>query len=122
MFLNSSSADAPTYDPFDGAAFSRHPATLLPARPHARPSLEPRHPAVQVHPADAVTRRVVTTERMAAEIVQATRRERIEVRFRAPFHLLVIHDQASRSDGDTYIEGLPRSTLRELARKLVFVP
>jgi AraC family transcriptional regulator len=122
MLLNSSSASAPSYDPFDGTAFSQYSAALLPARPHPRPSLETRHPAVQVHPADVVTRRIVTTDRMAAEIVQVTRRERIEFRFRAPFHLLVIHDQASRSDGDTYIEGLPRSTLRELARKLVFVP
>jgi AraC family transcriptional regulator len=122
MLLNSSSANAPSYDPFDGTAFSQHPAARLQARPNARPSLETRHPTVQVHPADVVTRRIATTDRMAAEIVQATGREKIEFRFRAPFHLLVIHDQGSRSDGDTYIEGLPRSTLRELTRKLVFVP
>lgn len=122
MLLNSSPANASSYDPFDDAAFSQHSAALLPARPRLRLAPESSRPAVQVHPADIVTRRVVTTDCMAAEVVQATRREKIEFRFRAPFHLLVIYDQGSRNSGDTYVEGLPRSTLRDLARKLVFVP
>jgi AraC family transcriptional regulator len=59
---------------------------------------------------------------MSAEIVQAARREKIEYRFRAPFHLLVLYDQAVRDDGDTFVEGLPRSSLRDLRKKLTFVP
>ena len=59
---------------------------------------------------------------MAAEIVQATRRERIDIRFRAPAHLLVVVEQGVRAAGETSVEGLPRSTLRDLARKLTFVP
>src|SRR5260370_24915529 len=59
---------------------------------------------------------------MAAEIVQATRRERMEFRFRGTRHLLVLCEQGARSDGDTFVEGLPRSTLRDVTRKLTFVP
>jgi len=59
---------------------------------------------------------------MAAEIVHATRRERMAFRFRGTRHLLVLCEQGVRSDGDTFVEGLPRSTLRDVTRKLTFVP
>jgi AraC family transcriptional regulator len=77
---------------------------------------------VEVYPTDVVKRRTVTWEGMAAEIVQATRREKMEFRFRGPLHLLVVCDQGMRSDGDTFVEGLPRSKLRDVKRKLTFVP
>jgi AraC family transcriptional regulator len=77
---------------------------------------------VEVHPADAVKRHTVTWDGMSAEIVQATRRERLEFRFRGPRHLLAVCDQGLRSDGDSFVEGLPPSTLRDVARKLIFVP
>jgi AraC family transcriptional regulator len=78
--------------------------------------------AVEVYPPDIVKRRTVTWDGMAAEMVQAVRRERIEFRFRAPLHLLAVCDQGMRSDGDTFVEGLPRSQLRDVRRKLTFVP
>jgi AraC family transcriptional regulator len=77
---------------------------------------------VEVHPADAVKRHSVTWDGMSAEIVQATRREKLEFRFRGPRHLLAVCDQGLRSDGDSFVEGLPPSTLRDVARKLIFVP
>jgi AraC family transcriptional regulator len=82
---------------------------------------EPNH-GVEVHPADLVKRHIMTWDGMAAEIVQATRREKLEFRFRSPRHLLALCDQGVRSDGDTFVEGLPRSTLRDVTRKLTFVP
>jgi AraC family transcriptional regulator len=78
--------------------------------------------AVEVYPPDIVKRRTVTWDGMAAETVQATMREKIEFRFRAPLHLLAVCDQGMRSDGDTFVEGLPRSSLRDVRRKLTFVP
>jgi len=78
--------------------------------------------AVEVYPADVVKRNAVTWDGMAAEIVQATRRERLEFRFRGARHLLVLCEQGVRSEGDTFVEGLPRSTLRDVTRKLTFVP
>jgi AraC family transcriptional regulator len=59
---------------------------------------------------------------VAAEIVQATRRDKFEFRFRAPVHLLALYDKAKRRDGETFVEGLPRSALRDLRRKFTFVP
>jgi AraC family transcriptional regulator len=78
--------------------------------------------AVEIFPSDIVQRRAVTWDGMAAEVVQATRYDKVEFRFRAPFHLLVAYEQGVRHDGETLVEGLPRSTLRDVKRKLTFVP
>jgi AraC family transcriptional regulator len=78
--------------------------------------------AVEVFPPDIVRRRTVAWDGMAAEIVQATRPEKIEFRFRAPLHLLAVYEQGIRSDGETFVDGLPRSKLRDVKRKLTFVP
>lgn len=77
---------------------------------------------VQVSPSTSVKRQAIAWNGMAAEIVQATRRERVEYRFRTSFHLLAVYEQGARSDGETFVEGLPRSTLRDFKRKLTFVP
>jgi AraC family transcriptional regulator len=92
------------------------------ARPYGRRTAERIDLAVEISPDDIVKRRAVTWDGMAAEIVQATRLERIEHRFRAPHHLLVVHEQGMRRDGETFVEGLPRSALRDFKRKLTFVP
>jgi AraC family transcriptional regulator len=78
--------------------------------------------SVEIYPSDIVKRRTVAWDGMAAEMVQATERERIEFRFSAPFHLLAVCEQGTRSDGETFVEGLPRSKLRDVTRKLTFVP
>jgi AraC family transcriptional regulator len=93
-----------------------------PHRLHAQAMVDATNHAVEVYPSDIVKRRTVTWDGMAAEMVQATTRERIEFRFRAPLHLLAVCDQGLRSDGDTFVEGLPRSRLRDVTRKLTFVP
>ena len=77
---------------------------------------------VEASPPDVLTRRTVISDGMAAEIVQLKSHGRFEFRFRAPVHLLVVHEQGARRDGETFVEGLSRSTLREFARKLTFVP
>jgi AraC family transcriptional regulator len=59
---------------------------------------------------------------MVAELVQTMNRERIEYRYRGSSHLLVAWDRGIRSDGETFVEDTPRSTLRNVARKLTFVP
>src|SRR5260370_13073226 len=91
-------------------------------RLHAQAMANAINSAGEVYPCDIVKRRTVTWEGMAAEMVQATTRERIEFRFRAPLHLLAVCDNGIRSDGDTFVEGLPRSRLRDVTRKLTFVP
>jgi AraC family transcriptional regulator len=77
---------------------------------------------IQFSPSEIVTRRAVTWDGMAAEAVHTTKRCRIECRFRAPVHLLALFEAGERSEGSTFVEGLPRSTLRNYKRKLIFVP
>ena len=79
-------------------------------------------PMVRISPSDATTRHRMDCPGMAAEIVQTGPRGRINFRFRAPVHLLVVYDRGARHDGETHIEGLPASTLRQFARKLTLVP
>jgi len=78
--------------------------------------------AVEITPCDVVKRRAATWEGMAAEIVQVTKHQSIEFRFRAPRHLLIVHEQGVRREGDSFVEGLPRSALRDVKQKLTFVP
>ena len=142
MLVTSSSPNVASYDQLHQQTVEPHQAALLPsldgrARSHERdfgqagtqayrllnrPMVEKTNQGVEVHPADVVKRHVVTWDGMAAEIVHATRRERMEFRFRGTRHLLVLCEEGVRSDGDTFIEGLPRSTLRDVTRKLTFVP
>jgi AraC family transcriptional regulator len=84
--------------------------------------LDTAHPVVHVSPAETVERRIVAWPGMTVEIIQATRRERIEYRYRAPLHLLIVHHRGARLEGVTSIEGTPRSSLRELRKRLTFVP
>jgi AraC family transcriptional regulator len=116
----------PTPPPFDRS--SRFARAL---REHRDDDIRPLHDerageafasAVEISPADGVKRRAVTWNGMAAEIVQVTRHERIEFRFRASCHVLIVYEHGVRDAGETVIEGLPRSTRRDVTRKLTFVP
>jgi AraC family transcriptional regulator len=79
-------------------------------------------PKVNVAPHRGVTRRGMTWRGMGAEFVQATNHDRVEYRFRSSVHLLAAYEHGARRDGESYVEGVPRSTLRDVARKLTFVP
>jgi AraC family transcriptional regulator len=80
------------------------------------------NPAVNIIPHEITARRAKRSDGLAAEIVQTTGKERIDIRFRAPVHLLVIAEEGVRTAGETSVEGLPVSRLRDLRRKLTFVP
>jgi AraC family transcriptional regulator len=84
--------------------------------------VDPANATMEISPSHSVDRRIIPLGNMTVEIVEATRHERIECRFRASRHLLVVCEQGVRSRGDTFVEGLPRSSLRDLKRKLTFVP
>lgn len=77
---------------------------------------------VEVSPADAVSRRSASWRGMTVEIVQDNRRCRVDYRYHAPAPMLVFHERGVRHNGCTAIEGVPKSTLRDCSRKLVFVP
>ena len=86
------------------------------------PALDVIDPAVDIFPSDAVTRRNFAWDGMAIEVVQALTHDKLESRFRGPLHLLVAYEEGIRGNGETLIEDLPRSTLRDVKRKLTFVP
>ena len=79
-------------------------------------------PSVLISPSNIVKRQAIAWDGMAAEIVQATQNEKLEFCFRSSFHLLAVYEQGARNDGDTFVEGLPQSALRDFKRKLTFVP
>jgi AraC family transcriptional regulator len=80
------------------------------------------HPVVETSPPDLVSRRAITWHGMTAETVKTTTEVNVEYCFRAPMHLLVAHEEGERRSGETFVEGAPQSNLRNLARKLTFVP
>lgn len=77
---------------------------------------------VEISSGDAVSSRTVISDGIVAEVVQAAGHDKFEFRFRAPMHLLVVYEQGTRRDGDTFVEGLPRSKLRDFGRRLTLVP
>jgi AraC family transcriptional regulator len=77
---------------------------------------------VEISPPDIARRRLANWGAIQADAVNVTRRETFEYGFQARRHLLVVYERAERDDGETMIEGLPKSTLREFSCKLSFVP
>lgn len=59
---------------------------------------------------------------MAAEAIELTEPQPYEYEFQSPYHLLVVPERSLRSEGETAVDGLPKSNLRDLTRKLTFVP
>jgi AraC family transcriptional regulator len=100
-----------------------------PARPIAgldplswlHPSPEARS-IVDYSPSEIVRRHSVAWTGLHVETVQVMRHKPFEYRFRVPCHLLIAAELAERYDGETVVEGLPRSTLRDFTHKLTFVP
>ena len=97
-------------------------ATLEPCRTNVEQLSRSAGPTVDIAPSGVVERRMMSWRGMAAETIDVAARDRIEFKFCAPVHLLAVYEQGTRLDGETFIEGLPRSTRRDVTRKLTFVP
>src|SRR5882757_11138295 len=77
---------------------------------------------VEISPPDIARRQLANWGAIQADTVKVTRRETFEYGFQARRHLLIAYERAERHDGETLIEGLPKSTLREFNCKLSLVP
>jgi AraC family transcriptional regulator len=77
---------------------------------------------VDIFPSDTANRRTAAWRGMLVELVQTIRRERTEIRYRGSRHLLIAHEQGARLEGETLLDGVLQSSLRDLKRKLTFVP
>jgi len=80
------------------------------------------HPTVEISPRNVVTREGLTSNGVTVESVNYNGADTVIHRFRAPQHLLVAYEQGERTGGETFVEGAPSSKLRNLARRLTFVP
>jgi AraC family transcriptional regulator len=77
---------------------------------------------VDFRPAGIFRRQIAAWCGLGGELTRTLRREPFEVGYNGAWHLLIAYESAQRFDGETIIDGPPRSTLRDLTRKLVFVP
>jgi AraC family transcriptional regulator len=96
-----------------------------PGRSRSPADCQPRHAssyALDVVPAHVVDRRAVAWDGIRVEIIQSVTHDKVELRFRAPWHLLLVYEEGVREQGETLLGDLPGSTLRTLRRKLTFVP
>jgi AraC family transcriptional regulator len=109
-----SSQHASQWPPVPAIRECRAPAPL-PSGVEARAS-------VDFSPPEVVRRRSAALPGVRVETVQVMRHTPFEYGFRAPCHLLIAAELAERCEGETFLEGSPRSTLRDFTRKLTFVP
>jgi len=77
---------------------------------------------VAFKPSDIAHRHVTTWNGVKADAVTIVRREPFEYHLSAGCHLLIMAEHVERDDGETIVEGLPKSTLRNMSGRLSFVP
>ena len=76
---------------------------------------------VDVSP-DVVRRHVGSSVAVTSDTIQVVRQEPYQYRYKGPRHLLIMSERQERDDGETQVEGLPKSSLHVMNRKLTFVP
>jgi AraC family transcriptional regulator len=86
------------------------------------PSTAPESDRLRISRSDGAVRSQFAWESGAAEIIRITGNHRIDLRAVSRFHLIVLHDRGARSEGESSVEGLPISPLRDFGRRLTFIP
>ena len=79
-------------------------------------------PTVDFSPAEIVRYRTAHWRGVQANTVQIVNHEPFEYTFKQEYHLLIAVEQGVRYDGETFVEGLPTSTMRNYSNKLILVP
>jgi AraC family transcriptional regulator len=79
-------------------------------------------PGVDFRPAALATRQAAAWHGLSGEVVRISKQEAFECHYCGPCHLLIAYRRATRRKGESSLEDLPRSMLRDLSRKLTFVP
>jgi AraC family transcriptional regulator len=75
-----------------------------------------------VVPSRLLERQVADWDGVRAETIKLLCQQPLEFHRVEQCHLLVALEQAQRYDGETTVEGLPKSTRRDLSHKLTFIP
>src|SRR5215470_11145034 len=71
---------------------------------------------------EIVRYRTASWQGIDAKTVQIINLEPFEYRFKQQCHLLIAIEQGIRHDGETFLEGLPKSTVRQYSNTLILVP
>ena len=80
-------------------------------------------PLVAFAPASIVRHQTAAWDFAQADNVEGIRHEAFDYQFKASSrHLLIATERAERYDGETLVDGLPRSHVRAWNRKLTFIP
>jgi AraC family transcriptional regulator len=79
-------------------------------------------PIVKIAPSDVARRQIAKWNGVRVDAMELIRQEPFEYGFTAPCHLLIMSEYGERDDGETLIEGLPRSTRQEFSHQLSLVP
>src|SRR4029077_8853847 len=58
--------------------------------------------------------RAMSWDGIKVEIIQSVTHDKVEFCFRAPRHLLLVHEEGVRDEGETLVSNLPVSRLRAL--------
>jgi AraC family transcriptional regulator len=83
---------------------------------------EQARPRIKVDSGGAAKRLSARWRGLGVDVVRYIDDRPFQYRYRGPHHLLMAVDRAVRVAGETHIDGLPRSTQRDLSGKLSFVP
>jgi AraC family transcriptional regulator len=79
-------------------------------------------PHVAISPPAIVQRQGVQWDLVQVEQMELIRHASFDYEFKGPRHLLIASERAERYDGETLIDGLPRSNRREWNRRMTFIP
>jgi AraC-like DNA-binding protein len=77
---------------------------------------------VRFTPSHIVRRQIADWSGLSLGSVQLVGREQFEYRYHGARHLLIASERAEREQGETLVEGLPKSTQREFSKKLSLIP
>ena len=84
--------------------------------------IDGRMPSIDFFPADVVRHRTARWRGVCAKTMQIINHELVEYRFKQQCHMLIAVEQGLCHDAETFIEGLPISTVRNCSHRLMFVP
>jgi AraC family transcriptional regulator len=79
-------------------------------------------PVVSIMPPSIASRQTGAWHGVEAHNVQVLRHEPFDYEFKGSRHLVTATERAARYDGETQVDGLPKSHLRDFSLKMTFVP
>jgi AraC family transcriptional regulator len=79
-------------------------------------------PHVAISPPAIVQRQGAQWDLVQVEQMEVLRHASFDYEFTGPRHLLIASERAERYDGETLVDGLPKSNRREWNRRMTFIP